>query len=60
MTFNSRHWPLEAYFTALANAGYMVEALRDLTVDAESVAERADRARWLRVPLFLDLRARKQ
>ena len=60
MTFNSRHWPLEAYFTALANSGYVVEALRELTVDAGSVTERADRARWLRVPLFLDLRARRQ
>lgn len=60
MTFNSCHRPLTAYFEALERAGLLVETLRELTVDASSVSERADRARWLRVPLFLDLRARKR
>ena len=60
MTFSSRHWPLEAYFRALQSSGFVVEALTEPTVDADSVAERADRARWRRLPLFLDLRARKR
>ncbi len=60
MTFNSRHWPLEAYFRALEKGGFVVEALAESTVDEGSVAERADRARWRRLPLFLDLRARKR
>jgi SAM-dependent methyltransferase len=60
MTFNSRHWPLEAYFRALESSGFVVEALTEPTVDEASVAERADRARWRRLPLFLDLRARKR
>lgn len=60
MTFNSHHWPLEAYFRALESSGFVVEALTEPTVDEGSVAQRADRARWRRVPLFLDLRARKR
>ena len=60
MTFNSRHWPLEAYFRALESSGFVVEALTEPTVDEGSIAERADRARWRRLPLFLDVRARKR
>lgn len=60
MTFNSRHWPLAAYFQAMERAGLVVEALKELTVDQESVAQRIERARWRRIPLFVDLRARKR
>jgi SAM-dependent methyltransferase len=60
MTFTSRHRPLRDYFGAMEDAGFTVDALRELTVDAASVVERGDRARWLRFPLFLDLRARKR
>jgi SAM-dependent methyltransferase len=60
MTFTSHHRPLHEYFAAMAGAGFTVETLRELTVDERSVSERADRARWLRLPLFLDLRARKR
>ena len=60
MTFNSRHWPLETYFRALEKAGFVVETLTEPTVDEASIAQRADRARWRRLPLFLDLRARKR
>jgi ubiquinone/menaquinone biosynthesis C-methylase UbiE len=60
MTFNSDHWPLEAYFRALERSGFVVEALTEPTVDEGSIAQRADRARWRRLPLFLDLRARKR
>ena len=60
MTFNSRHWPLQAYSEALEAAGLVIEAIREVPVDEASVRERALRARWRQLPLFLDLRARKQ
>jgi ubiquinone/menaquinone biosynthesis C-methylase UbiE len=60
MTFNSRHWPLQAYSEALERAGLVIEAIREVPVDDASVRERALRARWRQLPLFLDLRARKQ
>jgi SAM-dependent methyltransferase len=60
MTFTSRHRPLQDYFAAMESAGFVVEALREVTVDTRSVTERIDRGRWLRLPLFLDLRARKR
>jgi SAM-dependent methyltransferase len=49
MTFTSRHWPLQAYAEALEEAGFVIEAIREIPGDA----------RWQRLPLFLDLRARK-
>jgi SAM-dependent methyltransferase len=51
MTFHSRHRPLEDFFSALAAAGFAVEALRE-----HAVPERED-PRWRRIPLFLHLRA---
>ena len=59
MSFNSRHWPLHAYVDALARGGLVVEALREVPVDEASARERPSRARRRRLPLFLDLRARK-
>ena len=49
MTFESRHWTLEDYVTAMADADLMVDALRE-------IAE-PDHARWARLPLFLHFRA---
>lgn len=49
MTFTSVHWPLQAYAEALEHAGLLIEAIREVPGDA----------RWQRLPLFLDLRARK-
>jgi SAM-dependent methyltransferase len=60
MTFTSRHWPLQSYFAALHDAGFGVEALKEVTVDQSSGAEPDVEDRWLRIPLFLDLRARKR
>jgi SAM-dependent methyltransferase len=59
MTFHSDHRPLQDYFQALEAVGLVVEALREPTVDAASVQTEARRQRWLRVPLFLDVRAVK-
>lgn len=58
MTFHSQHRPLEAYFLALEEAGLFVEALREPAVPDEAIGSPAGR-RWQRVPLFLQLRARR-
>jgi SAM-dependent methyltransferase len=59
LTFHQRHRPMREYAFALEESGFVIEALRESTVDEGSVRERANRERWRRVPLFLDLRARK-
>jgi SAM-dependent methyltransferase len=58
MTFHSMHAPLETYSRALENAGLVIEAIREVTMTPEAVGEHRERERWLRVPLFLHLRAR--
>lgn len=60
MTFNSKHWPLQAYFDAMEQAGLLVDTLKEVTVDEPSIEVRAARAPWRRLPLFVDLRARKR
>jgi SAM-dependent methyltransferase len=56
VTFHTEHRPIEAYFRALAGAGFLVEALRETRVpDAAAESERSKR--WQRVPLFLHVRA---
>jgi len=52
MTFHSRHRPLQAYTEALADAGLLIERLREPTDD------RPD-AKWSRMPMFLHIRAVK-
>ena len=54
MTFTSVHRPLQAYFAALADAGMAVDRLVEVPDDSESPGDR-----WQRIPLFLQLRARK-
>jgi ubiquinone/menaquinone biosynthesis C-methylase UbiE len=49
MTFDSRHWTFQDYFDAILEAGFRVEALRE-------VAD-PDHPRWSRYPLFLHIRA---
>jgi SAM-dependent methyltransferase len=60
MTFSSRHHPLEDYFRAFEAAGLVVEALREVPVDEDSVNAARRRSRWRRLPLFLDIRAVKR
>ena len=60
MTFSSRHWPLASYFAVLEEVGFVIEVLREPTVDAASLREQPSRVLWQRLPLFLDLRARKR
>jgi SAM-dependent methyltransferase len=54
----SKHRPLEAYVSALAAAGLVVEALREPKMPEHAI--RAERShRWRRLPLFLYARATK-
>jgi SAM-dependent methyltransferase len=58
ITLHSEHRSLEAYFQALEQAGFLVEALRETGIPEHAIA--ADRSRrWQRLPLFLHLRARR-
>jgi SAM-dependent methyltransferase len=57
MRFASHHRPLGAYFAALESHGFLVDRLREVSVDSGSVEAQRDRQRWLGVPLFLHLRA---
>jgi SAM-dependent methyltransferase len=56
MTFVSEHRPLQAYVEALAEAGLLVERLRETDVPDYAVRRPRSR-RWQRVPLFLHIRA---
>jgi hypothetical protein len=56
----SCHWPLQSYLAALFDAGFVVDALKEVTVDKLSGAGLPGEDRWARVPLFLDLRACKR
>jgi ubiquinone/menaquinone biosynthesis C-methylase UbiE len=51
MVFHSRHWTTEDYSRALEDAGLVIERLREITDP--------DHPRWSRIPLFLQLRARR-
>jgi SAM-dependent methyltransferase len=51
MRFVSEHRSLEAYSRALESAGFVIEALREVT-------EPDPEDRWFRIPMFLDVRAR--
>ncbi|NPU11555.1 class I SAM-dependent methyltransferase [Bradyrhizobium sp. 83012] len=55
MTFHSAHRPLQSYFAALEQAGFLIEALREPSTP-EAIITRDSSRRWLRVPLFLHLR----
>jgi SAM-dependent methyltransferase len=55
MTFASIHRPLEAYTEALTAAGFLIERVRESVAPENAFPSR----RWLRIPLFLHLRALK-
>jgi SAM-dependent methyltransferase len=58
MQFVSAHRPLEAYAEALADAGFLIERLREPAVP-EAAVRRPRARRWQRLPLFLHVRAVK-
>lgn len=55
MDFSGWAYPLEAYFAALEQAGFEVQALREPAAEAKDAGEN----RWRRIPLFLMWRAVK-
>jgi hypothetical protein len=59
MTFHSMHRSFEGYFAAFAQAGLIIEELREPPVPEDAIGDRPARARWRRLPLFLHLRARR-
>jgi SAM-dependent methyltransferase len=59
ITFVSAHRPIQAYTEAIANAGLLIERLREPAVPDHVVREPPSR-RWQRLPLFLHLRAVKR
>jgi SAM-dependent methyltransferase len=58
-TFHSEHRPLQAYMDALAAAGLLTEAIREVAASDRVVARDPDARRWRRIPLFLHVRAVK-
>ena len=58
MTFHSEHRPFAAYFSALEEAGLLVEALRETGIPEHAIRSQASR-RWQRLPLFLHVRVRR-
>ena len=50
MTFHSQHRPLQAYAEALADAGFLIERIRE-------VGDPSPADKWHRIPLFLHIRA---
>jgi hypothetical protein len=59
MTFVSVHRPLQAYTDALAEAGFLVERLRETLLPEDGIVAPHSR-RWRRIPLFLHVRALKR
>ena len=60
MTFHSEHRSIEAYSRALETAGMLIEALREVRTNDELAADDPSDRRWLRIPLFLHIRAMKR
>jgi SAM-dependent methyltransferase len=58
MTFVSDHRPLQDYVDALADAGLLIERVREHGVPEAAIVHQRSR-RWQRVPLFLHARAIK-
>jgi SAM-dependent methyltransferase len=58
LTFVSRHRPMESYTDAIADSGLLIERMRESALPKEAVTS-ARMQRWLRVPLFLHVRAVK-
>ena len=60
MTFRGWCYPLEDYARALESAGFLIQRIREPAASDASVAAGGDaQYRWRRVPLFLQMLARK-
>ena len=56
MTFLDTHRPLQDYSRGLEDAGFLIEAIREIA-NTEDPPELEAQLRWRRIPLFLDVRA---
>jgi SAM-dependent methyltransferase len=56
VTLESEHRPLGWYAEALAAAGFLIERVREVTIPEAAITRPGSR-RWLRIPLFLHIRA---
>lgn len=59
ITFHSLTHSLEEYARALEEAGFCIEAIREPRPPTRAIAERPAYRRWLRMPMFLHVRARR-
>ncbi|MCP9487405.1 MAG: class I SAM-dependent methyltransferase [Gaiellaceae bacterium MAG52_C11] len=57
--FAKQTGPLEWYTRMLEKAGLLIEAIREPAPTDDHVADRAPMSRWMRLPLFLHVRAVK-
>jgi SAM-dependent methyltransferase len=53
MQFQGWAYSLEAYFSALENAGFTVQTVREPRLSDETVARFPGESRWQRIPMFL-------
>lgn len=60
MTFHSLHHSFETYVTAILDAGFTLDALREPVPDDDYARDVDYVARWRRIPTFLHLRAVKR
>jgi ubiquinone/menaquinone biosynthesis C-methylase UbiE len=60
MTFHSEHRPVEDYSRAMEAAGMLIEAVREVRSNEELAAGDPSERRWMRIPLFLHIRAVKR
>ena len=59
MTFHGWCYPLEDYARALADAGLLIEMIREPPASEAAVRQHPSLQRWQRLPMFLHLRAVK-
>lgn len=59
MHFRGWSYPFERYASALEEAGFLIERLREPAVPTELVAARPETAKWQGLPIFLQMRAVK-
>jgi ubiquinone/menaquinone biosynthesis C-methylase UbiE len=59
MRFVQHHRPLERYFRALEQAGFMIRSLHELKANDQLIQRSSKSARWTKVPIFLHLTAIK-
>ena len=60
ITFHGWSHPLESYARALEESGFVVTRLREPAIGEHWVAADPGEGRWLRLPNFLHIRARKE